>query len=347
MTLESTPRGKPLVYYTHTCPPAGLARLQPWCDVSCSSGDTMPSNAEVATAAGEAVAICHFVNDLIDEDLIARCAQLRILAGFGKGHDNVDVAAATRRGVWVTNVPTALTETAADFAWALLMAVARNLVPADRRVRSGTFAGWQAFDFIGHDVHGKVLGVMGFGLLGRALARRARGFDMDVRYWDRRRAERGTEEALAAAFVDRDVLLRESDFVVLALPLTPETYHVVGSRELSLMKTSAYLINPARGSEVDESAVARALATGEIAGYAADVFEVEDKQCPTRPGEIDPGLRALPSRTLLTPHIGTAVEETRTELARYQAACVLQALRGLRPDGAVNDVAPWGPLIGR
>jgi phosphonate dehydrogenase len=330
---------RPLVYYTHWCPPEGPDLLAPTCDVHTRAAGEAASREQIVEGARDAVALCYFVPDLVDDALIAALPRLRVLAGFGKGYDNVDVAAATRRGVWVTNVTDALTESTADLAWSLLLALARKTVAGDAFVRGGGFDGWHPRRLLGRRVHGSVLGIWGFGAIGRAIARRAAGFGMTVLYHDPMRAHDGVERELQARYAERDELLREADHVVLCFPLTDATRGAVGARELALMRRGTALINVARGSVVDEDAVASAVAAGRIAGYAADVFALEDRQYADRPGAIPEDLLAQRERSVLTPHLGTGVLADRVELARAQALNVLDALAGRRPRGAVNDVA--------
>jgi phosphonate dehydrogenase len=296
-------------------------------------------------ASKEAFALCWFVPDIIDEEIISSCSNLRILAGFPRGYDNVDVDAATRRGIWVTIGPEAMVEIAAELTWGLILSIAHKIIAADAFVRLSRHSGWHPTRFLGSQIFRKTLGIIGMGRLGRAIAKRALGFEMNVLYCDRVPIEEAVERELRLRFMPLDELLRESDFICIATPLTEDTFHQISSRELDLMKPSVYLINPARGSEVDEEAVAYALSNGIIAGYAADVFEMEDKQYSTRPLQVTSGLIDQPEQTVLSPHIGTAVKETRVELARYQALNVLQAFRGERPVGAINNVRLWPPLI--
>ena len=337
--------GKPVVYYTHWVPDAGYDVLRPYCELIEPSTDYTPSAEEIARFGREAAALCYFVPDCIDAGIIAACPQLRILAGFGKGYDNVDVAAATARGVWVTNVPDGLTEATADLAWALLLALARNLPSADAFVRGGSFRGWHQRRFLGGLVHGKTLGIIGFGRIGRAIARRALGFEMAVLYDDPVRAPSDLERALRAEPAARERLLQVADYVVLAAPLNDATRQAIAAPELALMKPGAYLVNVARGSLVDEAAVAAALQMRRIAGFAADVFAMEDHQEAGHPSRVDPALGALREHTVLSPHLGTAIMETRVDLARVQARCVLAALRGQRPEGAVNEVPLQPPIL--
>ncbi len=334
-----------IVYYTHQVPPEGPGLLRPYCLVLQKKDHGTPTKQEVIQASEEAFALCWFVPDIIDEEIISSCPNLRILAGFARGYDNVDVDAATRRGIWVTIGPEAMVEPTADLAWALILSVARKLISADAFVRSNRSSGWHPTRLLGHQVFGKTLGMIGMGRLGRAIAKRALGFEMNILYYDKVPIEEAVERQLNLRFRPLDELLKGSDFVCIATPLTEHTFHQISSRELALMKSSAYLINPARGSEVDEEAIARALGNGTIAGYAADVFEMEDKQFSIRPSQVTRSLIDQPERTVLSPHIGTAIKETRIESAKYQALNVLQALRGERPAGALNEVPLRATLI--
>ena len=331
-------RDRPLVYYTHWCPPEGPALLAERCTVVTQApGDAAPRE-RILAEARDASALCYFVPDLIDADLIAALPKLRVLAGFGKGFDNVDLSAAHARGIWVTNVPYGLTEATADLAWTLMMTLARRILEADELVRSGEF-GWHESRLLGRGVYGTTLGLWGFGAIGRALARRAAGFGMEVLYHDPVRAGEAEERALGVRYVASDALLRQSDHLVLCLPLTDATRRLVGEAELAAMKPTAALINPARGSIVDEDAVAAALATGRLAGYAADVFAAEDRQYADRPRAVPGALLSLRERTVFAPHLGTAVRADRVALARWQAEDVLDALSGRRPRGAIDQRA--------
>lgn len=318
------PRQRPLVYYTHTPPEAGPALLRETCEVRVFAGPGSPGTQTIAREAAAADALCFFVPDVLDADLIGRLPAVRVLAGFGKGYDNVDVAAASARGLWVTNVPDALTDSTADLAWALILNVARGVSAGDRFVRSGAFTGWSTGARLGTALTGKTLGIVGYGAIGHAIARRADGFGMRVVHSD------------VASGVSLEELLSVADIVVVAVPLTGDTRYFIGAAQLALMQNTAFLVNIARGSVVDEAAVADALARGTIAGYAADVFELEDHQFADRRTTID--ARLLQSEhTLLTPHIGTATAEDRARLAIVQAQSVLDVIAGRRPATAVND----------
>ena len=235
------------------------------------------------------------------------------------GFNNIDVAACKKRGVVVTNTPDVLTETTADFAWALLMAAARRVVEADRFARSGQWTRWQWDLLWGNDVYGKTLGVIGFGRIGRAVARRALGFNMRVLYHDTVRADAAAERELKATYMDRDALLRESDFVSLHTLLIPETRHLIDERTLRLMKPTAILVNAARGPIVDEAALVRALKERWIAAAGLDVFEEEPK--------IHPELLSLTNVTL-APHIASASLDTRLAMANLAVRNCLAVLEG-------------------
>jgi glyoxylate reductase len=252
---------------------------------------------------------------------------LRVIANVGVGYDNIDVAACTRRRILVTNTPDVLTEATADLAFALLMAVARRLVESDRYVREGHWHYWQWAYLWGADLHRKTLGVYGLGRIGKAVARRARGFSMRVLYYDIVRPAPALERELGAQFVDRETLLREADFLTLHVPLTPETHHLISARELAMMKPAAFLINAARGKVVDEAALVEALESRRIAGAGLDVFEQEPS--------VQPALLALPN-VVLTPHVGSATSETRLAMAMLAVENLLAALEGRRPPNPVN-----------
>ena len=270
------------------------------------------------------------ITEIVDDALLAQCPDLRVVSNVAVGYNNVDVAAATRRGVIVTNTPDVLTDTTADFAWALLMAAARQVVGADRYIRSGSWTQWDFGLFLGADIHGKTLGIVGFGRIGRAMARRARGFDMQVVYQDAVAADADTERELRATRVDLANLLRESDFVTLHTPLLPETRLLINASSLQAMKKSAFLINASRGPVVDEGALAQALREGWIAGAALDVFENEP--------HVHPDLLGL-SNIVLAPHIGSASHDTRVKMSVLAVENCLAVLEGTRPPTPVNPEA--------
>lgn len=315
------------VFVTRRIPEAGLDRLRDeGCRVEISPEDrAIARDALLREVAGRDGVLCHLTDRIDDEVLAAAGPGCRVFANYAVGFNNIDVAAATRRGIVITNTPGVLTETTADLAWSLLMSVARRIVESDRFFRTGRWDGWGPMQFLGHDIHGATLGIVGAGRIGTAVARRATGFDMRVLYADSGRNE--DLDRIGARRVDLDTLLRESDFVSLHVPLTDETHHLIGARELSLMKPSAYLINTARGPIVDEAALVDALRQRRIAGAALDVYEHEPK--PAR------GLVELDNVVCIC-HLGSATEATRSKMAVMAAENLLAAMKGEAPPNPVN-----------
>ncbi len=318
---------KPAVLISRLLPEPAVQLARSRAEVDAYAKDApMPRAELLERLTGKQGLIC-VISEVIDEALLAARPGLRVVSNVAVGYNNVDVAACTRRGVVVTNTPDVLTETTADFAWTLLMATARRLVEADRYTREGRFQQWEYMLLLGGDVHGKTLGVVGFGRIGRAMARRALGFGMRVLYQDAVAADPATERQLNATRVDLATLLRESDFVTLHTPLIPETRHLINADSLRTMKKTAYLINAARGPVVDEAALVQALAEGRIAGAGLDVFEEEPK--------VHPGLIGLPS-VVLAPHIASASHETRLQMATLAVENCLAVLEGKTPPTPVN-----------
>jgi glyoxylate reductase len=310
------------ILISRALPPAAMTLIPSGVFVDVHSGEDVLSKRELMSRLkGRQGLICQ-ITDTIDDQVLGAESDLKIVANVAVGYNNVDVAAARRRGIVVTNTPDVLTETTADLAWALLMAAARRVVEGDHFARSGQWKRWE-FDLLwGHDVHGKTLGILGFGRIGRAVARRALGFGMRVLYQDAVRADGKTEQELSATFVDKERVLRESDFVSVHTPLLPETRHFIDEAALRTMKRSAILVNAARGPIVDEAALVRALREGWIAAAGLDVFEEE----PT----IHPGLLPL-KNVVLTPHIASASEDTRIEMSTLAIRNCLAVLDGQPP----------------
>jgi len=281
----------------------------------------LPKAELLARLKGKDGLVCHIVS-AIDDEVLAAAPTLKVVANVAVGYNNIDVAVARRRGVVVTNTPDVLTETTADFAWALLMAAARRVVEADHFARSGQWQRWQWDLLWGADVHGKTLGILGFGRIGRAVARRASGFDMRVLYHDAVRPAPAVERELRVTYAEPETILREADFVSLHTPLLPETRHLINERTLRLMKKTAILVNAARGPIVDEAALVRALKEGWIAGAGIDVFEEEPR--------IHPGLAPLPN-VVLAPHIASASRDTRIAMATLAVRNCLAVLDGKPP----------------
>jgi glyoxylate reductase len=288
--------------------------------------DRIPRDELLKRVADKDALVC-LLTERVDAELLAAAPKLRIAASVSVGHDNIDLDACTARNVVATHTPGVLDDTTADFAWALLMAVARRVLEGDAWIRARGWPGWGLDQLCGGDVWGKTLGIIGFGRIGRGLARRAYGFNMRVLYNDAVRAPVNVEDQLRAEFVDRDKLLRDSDFVSLHVPLLPDTQHLMSKDNLAKMKPTAYLINTSRGPVVDEAALAEALEQKKIAGAALDVYENEP--------EVHP---ALVSRKdiVLTPHMASASIDTRTKMAVMGANNVVAFFQGKRPPNALN-----------
>ena len=275
--------------------------------------------------------------DKIDKELFASSPKLKIVAQIAVGYDNIDIKEATKRGVYVTNTPDVLTETTADFAWALLMAVARRVVEADKYVREGKWTvAWHPDMLTGRDIYGATIGIVGAGRIGQAVARRAKGFNMKILYCNRSRKPE-MEKTLGAKQVELDYLLRESDFVSLHVALTKETTHLISAEKLALMKKTAYIVNNSRGAVVEEKALLEALKTGRIAGAALDVFEQE----PTPP--TNPLLHL--ENVVVTPHISSGSIETRAKMSEMVAKNLMAFFGGQKPPNLVNiEVLKVRPL---
>ena len=318
---------RPLTIATHPVHADTMALLRRRCDVEVC--ERSPSPEVLAARAAGASALLAFMPDRVDARLLDACPELRIVAGAFKGADNVDVEACKARGVWVTVVPDLLSASTAELAVGLLIAVARRIREGDAAVRGGQFTGWRP-GFHGIDLEGTAVGIVGMGSLGQAIARRLLGFGCRLAY-----ADPGVPEANGLAARPLEDLLRESRVVVLAVPLTPTTHALINGERLALMSPGAVLVNVGRGSTVDEDAVAAALASGRLAGYAADVFAIEDRSRVQTPAAMPPALLSHP-RSVFTPHLGSAVAEVRRAIETRAAESILQALDGHRPLGAIN-----------
>ena len=318
---------KPTVLVTREIPAAAIGLLRERCEVIDNAADRPYSPDELAARAAGADALITLLTDRVDDALLSRIPRVKIVANVAVGYDNIDLAAAAKHHVMVTNTPGVLTEATADFAFTLLLAAARRVAEADRFTRAGKFHGWLMMGFLGGDLHGRTLGIAGFGRIGQAMARRARGFGLTVIYYDEQPAAAAVEAELDARRVDKETLLRESDYLSLHVPLLPTTKHFIGAAELRAMKKTAYLVNTSRGPVVDEAALARALREGEIAGAGLDVYEREP--------EVDAGLLAL-ENVVLAPHIASATVGTRTRMAMIAAENVIAALAGETPPNLVT-----------
>jgi glyoxylate reductase len=317
---------RPKILVTHRLFEEPRAKLGEHFDVEYWSDSDRPPRAEVLRRVADKDGLICLLTEKVDDELLAAAPRLRSVANIAVGFDNIDVDACTRRNVAVSNTPGVLDETTADFAWTLLMAIARRLIEGDALARSGEWKGWNLDQLCGADVWGKTLGVLGFGRIGRAVARRASGFGMSVIYNDAVRAPREVEDELRAEYKDRDAVLREADFLSLHVPLMPDTRGLIGPRELALMKPTAFLVNTSRGPVVQEAALIAALEKRQIAGAALDVFEREP--------QIGHGL--LRPNVVLAPHLASASLETRTRMAMMAADSTIAFFEGRRPPNIVN-----------
>ena len=267
------------------------------------------------------------ISDAVDTELLDRAPRLRVIANFGVGFNNIDLDAATRKSILVSNTPGVLTDATADAAFALILSTARRVVEGDKKTRQGEFKFWAPFHFLGREVSGKTLGIVGMGRIGQAVSKRARGFDMNVLYHDSFRLDAEKEKSLGVKFGSLDTLFTTADFISLHIPLTDETYHLINRETLGKMKPTAYLINTSRGPVIDEKALVEALKKEKIAGAGLDVYEKEP--------DLAPGLAGL-SNVVLLPHVGSATLETRTKMARLAAENLLAGLRGEKPSCCLN-----------
>jgi glyoxylate reductase len=317
---------KPIVAVTNIFPQIALDKLSSTCDLKINQSGNSLTKEELLQSFSESDAIISYLTDKIDQDIIDRGTKLKIIANYGAGFNNIDVNYASKMDIWVTNTPSVLHETTADLTWAMILGAARRIVPADHYTRQGAFKGWGAEVFLGGDVHGKTLGIIGLGEIGSAVARRAIGFNMRTLYHQRNRLPEREEKELNIEYVTFDKALRESDFLTLHVPLTQETEYMISNDEIALMKKTSYLIHTARGKVIDDYALVAALKEGRIAGAALDVYEDEP--------EITEGMTEL-SNLMLLPHIGSASFETRDKMALLVADNVIDALSGETPRSLV------------
>src|SRR5436853_869019 len=317
---------KPKVFATHGLFDVARQILQKGCEVQYWTKPERPPREEVLQRVKDKEGLICLLTEKVNEDLLGAAPKLRIVANVAVGFDNIDVAACTKRGVAATNTPGVLDETTADFAWTLMMAVARRLGEAEALARSGKWKHWDLDQLVGTDVWGKTLGIVGFGRIGRAMARRASGFQMKVIYTDAVRAPEAVEKELKAEFQEMNTLLAEADFISVHVPLLPETRGLFNAPKFHRMKPTAFLINTSRGPVVDEAALVAALESGKIAGAALDVFEKEPA--------IHSGLHRR--NVVLAPHIASASLETRTRMACMAAENVIATFEGRRPANSLN-----------
>jgi glyoxylate reductase len=317
---------KPKVYSTHQLFEPARNILDANCDMQYWTDSERPPRDEVLRHVKDKDGLICLLTEKVNEEFLRAAPKLRIASNVAVGYDNIDVDACTKRGVVVTNTPGVLDETTADFAWTLLMAVARRVAEGEALARSGNWRGWNLDQLCGADVWGKTLGIVGFGRIGRSVARRASGFQMKIIYTDAVRASEEVEKSVNAEFCDMNSLLAESDFISLHVPLLPETRGMFNGPKFLRMKPTAFVINTSRGPVIDEAALVAALENKKIAGAALDVFENEPF--------LHPGLKR--SNVVLTPHIASASLETRTKMAVMAANNVVAMFNGQRPPNILN-----------
>ena len=320
---------RPRVFVARRVPDAGLDPILEACSADVWEDELPPAREELLRRVAGCDGVLTLLTDRVDDAFLdAAGPSLRVVSNYAVGYDNVDVPACTGRGIPVGNTPGVLTETTADLAWALLMAAGRRVAEGDRYVRAGRWRTWGPQLLLGSDVHGATLGIVGFGRIGQAVARRAAGFGMTLLYWSRSRAEPGTERELGATFVELEELLERSDFVTLHVSLNDETRHLIDAAALARMKPSAVLVNTARGPVVDQAALAEALRDRTIAAAGLDVTDPEPI------ASADPLLQL--ENCLVVPHIASASYATRGKMAEMAAANLLAGLRGERLPNPVN-----------
>jgi len=318
---------RPKVLVTGRIPGGVMAALEGDCEVKANREDRPMERSRVLELVKDMDGLLSMITDNVDAELMDRATRLRMIANMAVGYNNIDVAAATARGIPVSNTPGVLTDATAELAFALILAAARRIVAMDGLTRRGEFRWWAPMLFLGTEVTGKTLGIVGLGRIGKAVARRASGFDMRILYHNRERIGADEERELRVEYADLNRLLAESDFVSLHVPLTSETKYLIGAKELALMKPTAFIINTSRGPVVDEKALVRVLRERKIGGAGLDVYENEP--------ELAQGLTELDNVTLL-PHVGSGTLETRTRMAALAVENLLAGLRGDVPPNILN-----------
>jgi phosphonate dehydrogenase len=326
---------KPKVVITHWVHPEVIELLSKACEVVPNITRERLAREDIVRRARDADAIMTFMPDSVDEEFLRACPRLKVIGCALKGYDNYDVEACTCHGVWITNVPDLLTIPTAELTIGLLIGITRHVLEGDAFVRSGHFGGWRPVLY-GAGLAGRTLGIIGMGAVGQAIAKRLQGYDMTVLYSDPRALPAERERDWGLERVGFDELLARCDYVVPMVPLRDDTFHLVNAEAIAKMKDGAFLINTCRGSVVNEYTVADALAMGKLAGYAADVFEMEEWARHDRPRAIPARLLEDREHTLFTPHLGSAVDEVRLAIEMEAATNILQALAGEVPQGALN-----------
>lgn len=321
---------KPKVLVTREVFDETLEYLGQHCQVDSNQPDVPLAPAELARRLADKDGLMCCLMDRVDAALLAGLPQLKVVANVAVGYNNIDLGACTQRGIMATNTPGVLDDSTADLAWTLMLGAARRVTELERRVRNGEWTGWRLKQWLGVDVHHATLGIFGMGRIGQAIARRAAGFDMSVIYHNRTRVASKLEKKLNASYVTKDELLKRADFVVLQVPYSPETHHMIGAAELAQMKASAILVNSTRGGVVDDAALVAALKSGTIRAAGLDVFENEPK--------LNPGFLGL-DNVVLMPHVGSSTEATRRAMAMTAAKNLVAAFSGATPPNLLNPDA--------
>jgi len=327
--------GKPKIVATNPVFPETRALLEEYATLEVNPHLEPWTYEEAQRKCRDAAGLLAFMTDRIDAKFLAACPRLRVIGAALKGSDNIDVQAATDAGVWLTVVPDLLTVPTAELAIGLMLSLGRNIVAGDRKIKKHGFHGWRA-ELYGAGLAGSTVGIVGFGMVGRAIAERLAAFQCRLKAFDLSIPATAAKSFPHVAVTSFEEAIAGSDWVVLALPLTADTRHIINSGAIAAMKPGARLVNPARGSLVDETAVADAMERGHLSGYAADVFECEDWALEDRPTSIDPRL-INSSATVFTPHIGSGVTEVRRQIELSAARSILDVLAGRIPTGAVNN----------
>ncbi len=317
---------KPRILLTHQLPPKAMSLLDQHVDAELMDSDTINQSAIIEGLRDKEALLC-LLTETIDAEVLSASSHIKVVANVAVGFNNIDVDKATALRIPVTNTPGVLTETSADLAFGLLMASARRIVESEKYLRSGQWHGWGILQFLGTDIYDSTLGIIGLGRIGKALVRRARGFNMKVIYWNRTRLPEDEESALGITYAPFDEVLRQSDFVSVHVAYNNETRHLLSHREFEQMKSTAHIINTARGPIIDENALVEALKNGGIGGAGLDVFEEEPK--------VHPELLTMDNVVLL-PHIGSATIATRTKMATMAVKNLVAVLEGKRPPNVVN-----------
>ena len=318
---------KALVYITQEIPELALTILEDDFEIKVNNKERKLTKSELIKEAKNADALLTLLSDQIDAEVMDKLPNLEVIANYAVGYNNIDVEAATERKIVVTNTPDVLTETTADLTWGLLLAVARRIVETDKYIRNGKFQGWSPKLLLGREVNHKTLGIIGLGRIGKAVARRAYGFNMKVIYNKRNPLSSEVENKLNVKYRDFQQLLRESDYIAINAPLNDSTYHLFSKKEFSLMKDKGILVNTGRGPIINEKELVKALKTREIGGAGLDVYENEP--------QVEEGLIEL-DNVVLTPHIGSATYQARNKMAELAAKGVIAGYKRINVDNIIN-----------